>query len=94
MREVQWEGSSLDELRTFPDEVQKAVGYALFFAQVGLTHEDAKPLKGFKGAGGLEVIERHDGDTYRVRVALLSEEEHARRRNVEAGHGSHQKTPS
>ncbi len=30
MREVQWEGSSLDELRTFPDEVQKAVGYALF----------------------------------------------------------------
>ncbi len=66
MREVQWEGSSLDELRTFPDEVQKAVGYALFFAQVGLTHEDAKPLKGFKGAGVLEVIERHDGDTYRA----------------------------
>lgn len=65
-REVYWEGSSLDELRTFPDDVQKAIGYALFFAQVGLTHEDAKPLKGFKGAGVLEVIERHDGDTYRA----------------------------
>lgn len=50
----------------FPDEVQDAVGYALYFAQIGLKHPDAKPLKGFQGAGVLEIIERHDGDTYRA----------------------------
>lgn len=27
---------------------------------------DAKPLKGFGGAGVLEVVEDHDGDTYRA----------------------------
>ncbi len=66
MREVHWEGSSLTDLRTFPEDVQRTVGYALYFAQEGLTHQDARPLKGFKGAGVLEVIERHDGDTYRA----------------------------
>ncbi len=29
-------------------------------------HESAKPLKGFRGAGVLEVVEDHDGDTYRA----------------------------
>jgi len=66
MREVQWVGSSLDDLRTFPVDVRKDIGYALEFAQNGLTHQDAKPLKGFHGAGVLEIIERHDGDTYRA----------------------------
>jgi phage-related protein len=27
---------------------------------------DAKPLRGFGGAGVLEVVEDHDGDTYRA----------------------------
>jgi len=66
VREVEWVGSSLDDLKTFPNEVQDAIGYALYFAQEGLTHLDAKPLKGFYGAGVLEIIERHDGDTYRA----------------------------
>ncbi len=65
-REVQWVGSSLDDLRAFPVDVRKDIGYALEFAQDGLTHQDAKPLKGFHGAGVLEIIERHDGDTYRA----------------------------
>ncbi len=55
MREVRWEGPSLSDLRTFPEDVQKAVGYAVYFAQEGLTHQDDRPLKGFKGAGVLEV---------------------------------------
>lgn len=66
MKDVQWVGSSLDDLKMFPDEVQDAVGYALYFAQVGLMHFDAKPLKGFHGAGVLEIIERYDGGTYRA----------------------------
>jgi phage-related protein len=42
------------------------MGYALRFAQAGEKHESAKPLRGFKGAGVLEVVEDHDGDTYRA----------------------------
>lgn len=46
-----------------PDEGIDAVGYALHLAQLGGKHEDAKVLKGFGGAGVLEVIENHQGDT-------------------------------
>lgn len=49
-----------------PEPVQDALGYALYLAQEGEKHESAKPLKGFGGAGVLEVIERHDGDTFRA----------------------------
>jgi phage-related protein len=40
--------------------------YALYLAQCGEKHPSAKPLKGFKGAGVLEVVEDFDGDTYRA----------------------------
>jgi phage-related protein len=33
---------------------------------VGSKHPDAKPLKGFGGAGVLEIVENFDGDTYRA----------------------------
>ena len=42
------------------------VGYALYLAQCGDKHPATKPLKGFKGAGVLEVVEDFDGDTYRA----------------------------
>jgi phage-related protein len=63
---VEWIASSLDDLRDFPEDVQQSMGYALYQAQCGGKHPDAKPLKGFKGAGVLEVIEDFDGDTYRA----------------------------
>lgn len=59
-------GSSLDDLRTMPDAVHDDIGYALFVAQMGGTHDTAKPLSGFKGAGVLEIVENHDGETYRA----------------------------
>ena len=40
--------------------------YALHLAQIGAKHEDAKPLKGFGGAGVLEIVSDHVGDTYRA----------------------------
>ena len=49
-----------------PDEVQDSLGYALLLAQLGEKHDDTKPLKGFKGAGVLEVVDNFDGDTYRA----------------------------
>ena len=41
------------------------MGFAIYEAQIGLRHRDAKPLKGF-GSGVLEVVARHDGDTFRA----------------------------
>lgn len=61
-----WVGSSRSDLREFPEDVQDTVGYALYQAQVGEKHKDAKPLRGFGGASVLEVVEDYDGDTYRA----------------------------
>ncbi len=61
-----WVGSSLEDLRSFPDAVERVMGYALYLAQIGDKHPDAKPLKGFGGAGVLEVVSDFPGATYRV----------------------------
>ena len=61
-----WIGSAKRDLMTFPDEVKDVFGYALHLAQHGEKHVDAKPLKGFGGAKTLEVVDDHQGDTYRV----------------------------
>ena len=66
LKPVEWIGSSLDDLKEFPEEVQQVVGYALYLAQCGEKHENAKPLKGFKGAGMLEIVEDFDSNTYRA----------------------------
>jgi phage-related protein len=63
---VEWVGSSLDDLKSFPEDVRQTVGYALYLAQCGEKHPSVKPLKGFKGAGVLEIVEDFDGDTYRA----------------------------
>lgn len=67
MKEVIWLGSSLDDLKIFPEEVRSAMGYALHLAQIGEKHHHAKPLTGkqFSGTAVIEVVENHDGDTYR-----------------------------
>ncbi len=66
IKPVVWCGSSRSELASFPEDVKDAVGYALYIAQRGGKHADAKPLKGFGGAGVLEIVEDHAGDTYRA----------------------------
>lgn len=63
---LRWVGSSRKEVQAFPDEVRKTVGFALWQAQQGKKHLSAKPLKGFGGAGVLEIVEDHDSDTYRA----------------------------
>jgi phage-related protein len=61
-----WIGSSLEDLKFCPDEVQDVIGYALHWAQRGGKSPDAKPLRGFSGAGVLEIVDDYDGDTYRA----------------------------
>ncbi len=61
-----WMGSTHKDLKAFPAEVRQAIGFALFQAQINKKHMDAKVLKGFGGAGVLEVVSDHDGDTFRT----------------------------
>ena len=63
---VRWIGSSLEDLKDFPKDVQRRVGGALWDAQIGRKAPFAKPLKGFGGASVLEIVDDFDGDTYRA----------------------------
>lgn len=60
-----WMASSKDDLRKLPEEVKDVMGFALFQAQLGRRHVSAKPLRGFGGAGVLEIVEDHRGNTFR-----------------------------
>ena len=61
-----WVGSSKRDYLRFSEQVQDDLGYALYVAQMGARPTGAKPLKGFKGAGILELVEDHAGNTYRA----------------------------
>jgi phage-related protein len=65
-KHILWVGSSKKDLMAMPDEVRSAFGFALYLAQQGKKHHNAKPLKGFSGAGVLEVVEDCLGDTFRA----------------------------
>ena len=42
------------------------MGFGLFEAQMGKRHRKAKTLNGFGGAGVIEMIDDHRGDTFRT----------------------------
>ncbi|WP_256081490.1 type II toxin-antitoxin system RelE/ParE family toxin [Massilia sp. YIM B04103] len=65
-RPLIWIGGSKKDLMALPADVRKFFGHALDFAQRGDRHSAAKPLKGFGGAGVLEVVEDDAGGTYRA----------------------------
>ncbi|HEV2383165.1 MAG TPA: type II toxin-antitoxin system RelE/ParE family toxin [Terriglobia bacterium] len=66
VKPVIWLGSSLKDLHEFPGPVQDRMGYALYVAQCGSKHRDAKTLTGFAGAGVVEIISNYRGDTFRA----------------------------
>ena len=68
-----WVGDSKERLSAFPKDVREVMGYALFLAQIGAKHPEAKPLKGFGGAGVLEVVEDFNGNAYRAVYTLKVE---------------------
>jgi phage-related protein/predicted XRE-type DNA-binding protein len=59
-------GSSRRDLKAFLKRVRSDIGQALYTAQMGETDPAAKPLKGFGGASVMEIIDRHDTNTYRA----------------------------
>lgn len=66
-KSLYWVGTSLEDLKKFPEEVKDVMGYALHVAQNGGKADSAKPLKGIvSGSGVLEIVDDFDGDTYRA----------------------------
>ena len=65
-RPLEWIGSSYKDLLDLPTDVRRLFGFALSLAQAGDKHDSAKVLKGFGGAGVLEVVEDDVGGTYRA----------------------------
>ena len=68
-----WLGSSKKDLMALPVIVRKYFGHALDFAQRGEQHDAAKVLKGFGGAGVLEIVENDQGNTYRAAYTVKFE---------------------
>lgn len=65
MKKLQWIGSSKKDLTTFPKNVRFQMGYALYAAQNGDTHETAKPFTGH-GSGIYEVVSDYNKNAYRA----------------------------
>ena|SRR5829696_5915544 len=72
-RPLDWVGSSKKDFLSFPEPVKDAMGYALGLAQLGGKHPSAKPWKGL-GPGVFEVVDDHDGETYRAVYTVRFEE--------------------
>jgi phage-related protein len=70
LKPVIWVGSSRKDLCEFPEPMQDHMGYALYIAQRSGKHRDAKVLAGFGGAGVVEVVKDHRGDTFRAIYTL------------------------
>jgi len=66
LKPLYWLGSSRRDLLSLPGPVEDLFGYALYLAQDGRKHEQAKPLKGFGPRGFPEVVEDWDRSTYRA----------------------------
>ena len=63
---LEWMGNARRVVMGFPKRVRQVVGQALYAAQLGDKHQDAKPLKGFGGASVVEIVSDYDGDTFRA----------------------------
>ncbi|MBA2368448.1 MAG: type II toxin-antitoxin system RelE/ParE family toxin [Candidatus Protochlamydia sp.] len=66
MKRLFWIGSSREDLKQFPDEVQDEMGHGLYLAQMGDRHSHAKTLSGFGNAKVIELRENDRSGTYRV----------------------------
>ena len=59
-------GTSHEDLKEFPREVWREVGYALDRAQCGQMAFNARPMRGFHGATVIEIASPYRGDAYRA----------------------------
>ncbi len=66
VKPLEFVGAARKDLQAMPPIVRRTFGTALFLAQTGEKSDKAKPLKGFRGAGVLEIVEDYDTDAYRA----------------------------
>ncbi len=66
VKSLLWVASSRKDLQALPLSVGRGFGLSLFAVQEGEMPPSSKPLKGFGGAGVLELIEDQRGSTYRA----------------------------
>lgn len=66
MKRLFWIGSSRDDLKQFPNEVQNEMGHGLYLAQMGDRHNHAKTLSGLGNPKVIELRENNRSGTYRV----------------------------
>ena len=65
MKNVDFRGSSLADLRDFPDPAKRECGYQIDTVQHGLDPDDWKPMKDI-GAGVKEIRVKDDTGIYRI----------------------------
>jgi phage-related protein len=86
-KSVEFLGTSRKDLKALPKSVRFVFAYAIYMAEYGEKHPDAKALTGFGGAGVMEVVEDREGDAYRyfwrhpLCSSCLQEEIKSRRKN-------------
>jgi phage-related protein len=66
LKPLVWVASSKADLMRLPRRVMHDFGFALYMAQVGGEHPNAKPLQGFGSAAVLEIVEDFQGNAYRA----------------------------
>jgi phage-related protein len=66
MKPLHFIASSLEDLKSFPEDIRQEAGYAIYLAQCGEKAINAVPMVGFGGAGVLEVIIDRAKDTFRA----------------------------
>lgn len=64
MKSLNFIGSSLDDLRNFPDEARRAAGFELYAVQCGLEPSDWKPMPTI--GGGVKEIRIHILGEWRI----------------------------
>jgi phage-related protein len=64
MKQVIWMGSSKEDLRAFPGEARREVGYQLEHVQEGVNPDDWKPMSAV-GAGVREIRVRESSGAFR-----------------------------
>lgn len=72
MKRLSFIGSSLDDLRNFPDEARKAAGFELYSVQRGLEPTDWKPMPSI-GRGVKEIRIHVLGEWRLIYVAKFEE---------------------
>ncbi|SUD90894.1 type II toxin-antitoxin system RelE/ParE family toxin [Psychrobacter phenylpyruvicus] len=65
MKDIEFLGTSLDEVRSFPENIKQDTGYQLHKVQIGDMPDDFKPMRSI-GSGVIEIRLKDANGIYRV----------------------------